>query len=165
MGCGKSTYGRAAAEREGLDFVDLDDAILEAHNTACPQQQCSSDSEIFKLMGESYFRALETATLKNLVNTHDGMLIALGGGAVVREENREVLKERCRIVWLKAGLDTCLDNIAATHPRPMLRDKSRSEIEELFGIRNKIYSSAADSVIDTDSLGFEEILDSIAAEF
>ena len=93
MGCGKTTYGRAAAERAGIPFYDLDDAVLEAHNTAFPELECESVSEIFRVMGESYFRNLETSTLKELLSGSEGMILALGGGAVVREENKAVLRE------------------------------------------------------------------------
>ncbi|MBR5671051.1 MAG: shikimate kinase [Bacteroidales bacterium] len=164
MGCGKTTYGRAAAERSGIPFFDLDDAVLDAHNAAFPSLQCESISEVFAVMGEAYFRNLETATLQELLNGSEGVIIALGGGAVVREENRAVLKESCRLVWLKASLDTCLENIGATYPRPLLQGKTRAQIEEMFEVRNGIYSSVADAVIDTDALTFEQIADSIVAE-
>lgn len=164
MGCGKTTYGRAAAERSGIPFYDLDDAVLDAHNAAFPALQCESISEVFAVMGESYFRNLETDTLRELLSGSEGVIIALGGGAVVREENRAVLKERCRLVWLRASLDTCLENIGATYPRPLLQGKTRAQIEEMFSIRNGIYSSVADAVIDTDELSFEQIADSIIAE-
>ena len=164
MGCGKSTYGRAAAERSGIAFHDLDDAVLEAYNAAHPQRQLSSLSEIFRDMGESWFRNLETSTLMELLSGSEGVVIALGGGAVVREENRAILKERCRLVWLRCSLDTCLENIAATYPRPLLQGKTREQIEEMFEVRNAIYASVADAVIDTDALSFDEIADSIVAE-
>jgi len=164
MGCGKTTYGRAAAERSGIPFHDLDDDILEAHNAACPDSRCDSLSQIFSTMGESYFRALETETLKRLLDGSEGVIIALGGGAVVREENRAVLKQNCRLVWLRSSLDTCLENIDATYPRPLLQGKTRAQIEELFEYRNGIYSSVADAVIDTDTLTFGQIAESIIAE-
>ncbi|MBO6067871.1 MAG: shikimate kinase [Bacteroidales bacterium] len=164
MGCGKTTYGRAAAERAGTAFFDLDDAVLEAHNAAYPEQQCSSLSEVFRDMGEDYFRNLETSTLRELLKGSEGVIIALGGGAVVREENRAVLKENCRLVWLRCSLDTCLENISATYPRPLLQGKTRDQIEEMFAVRSEIYSSVADAVIDTDALTFEQIADSIIAE-
>lgn len=164
MGCGKTTYGRAAAERAGIPFFDLDDAVLEAHNEAFPERQYSSVSAVFSGMGESYFRNLETATLRRLLSGREGVIIALGGGAVVREENRAVLKEKCRLVWLRASLDTCLENIDATYPRPLLQGRTRAQIEEMFEVRNGIYSSVADTVIDTDALTFVQIAERIAAE-
>jgi shikimate kinase len=164
MGCGKTTYGRAAAERAGIAFFDLDDAVLEAHNAAWPGHQCSSLSEVFRDMGEGYFRNLETATLQELLGGSEGVIIALGGGAVVREENRAVLRENCRLVWLRCSLDTCLENIEATYPRPLLQGKTREQIEEMFAVREGIYSSVADAVIDTDALTFDQIADSIISE-
>jgi shikimate kinase len=164
MGCGKTTYGRAAAERAGIAFFDLDDAVLDAHNAAYPERQCSSLSEVFRDMGESYFRNLETDTLRELLSGSEGVIIALGGGAVVREENRAVLRDNCRLVWLRCSLDTCLENIDATYPRPLLQGKTREQIEEMFALRNEIYASVADAVIDTDELTFVQIADSIIAE-
>jgi shikimate kinase len=164
MGCGKTTYGRAAAERSGIPFFDLDDAVLDAFNAAHPCRQCSSIQEIFRVFGEDCFRAFETSTLRQLLSSSEGVIIALGGGAVVREENRAVLKENCRLVWLKASLDTCLENIDATYPRPLLQGKTRAQMEEMFEVRNEIYSSVADAIIDTDALTFEQIADSIITE-
>lgn len=164
MGCGKTTYGRAAAQRSGIAFFDLDDAVLEAHNEVFPDRQYDSVSAVFAGMGESYFRNLETATLRKLLSGSRGAIIALGGGAVVRDENRAVLKENCRLVWLRCSLDTCLENIEATYPRPLLQGKTRAQIEEMFEVRSGIYSSVADTVIDTDALTFVQIADAIAAE-
>ena len=163
MGCGKTTYGRAAAELGGVPFYDLDDAVLEAYNDIFPEQQCSSVSEAFAAMGEAAFRNLETATLRELLGGSEGAVIALGGGAVVREENRALLRQNCRLVWLRASLDTCLENIDATYPRPLLQGKTKAQIEEMFALRNEIYSSAADCVIDTDALTFRQIAESILA--
>ncbi|MBO7488064.1 MAG: hypothetical protein J6T58_05935, partial [Bacteroidales bacterium] len=105
-----------------------------------------------------------TSNLRELLKGSEGVIIALGGVAVVREENRAVLKENCRLVWLRCSLDTCLENISATYPRPLLQGKTRDQIEEMFAVRSEIYSSVADAVIDTDALTFEQIADSIIAE-
>ena len=164
MGCGKTTYGREAAERAGVRFADLDDAVLEAYNTAFPDAQCGSITDIFKVKGEGFFRSLETDTLLQLLTGDGSLVLALGGGAVVREENRAVLKAHCRLVWLRCSLGTCLENIAATYPRPLLQGKTEAQIEELFEIRNGIYASVADAVIDTDGLSYGEIADRIAEQ-
>ena len=164
MGCGKTTYGRAAAELAGIPFYDLDDAVVDAHNAAFPELGCESVSEIFRTMGECYFRKLETETMRDILSGSEGVILALGGGAVVSEQNRAVLKENCRLVWLRCSLDTCLENIGATYPRPLLQGKTREQIEELFEIRNGIYGSVADAVIDTDELTYGQIAERIIAE-
>ena len=95
-GCGKTTLGKALADRLGRPFYDAD-AVLE-------QRAGRSIPEIFRCDGEAAFRALETQTLAAL-GKGSGAVIATGGGCVTRPENAPLLRQNGRVVWVKRPLD------------------------------------------------------------
>ena len=95
-GCGKTTLGKALADRLGRPFYDAD-AVLE-------QRAGRSIPEIFRCDGEAAFRALETQTLAELGKC-SGAVIATGGGCVTRPENAPLLRQNGRVVWVKRPLD------------------------------------------------------------
>ena len=95
-GCGKTTLGKALADRLGRPFYDAD-AVLE-------QRAGRSIPEIFRCDGEAAFRALETQTLAEL-GKGSGAVIATGGGCVTRPENAPLLRQNGRVVWVKRPLD------------------------------------------------------------
>ena len=95
-GCGKTTLGKALADRLGRPFYDAD-AVLE-------QRTGRSIPEIFRCDGEAAFRALETQTLAEL-GKGSGAVIATGGGCVTRPENAPLLRQNGRVVWVKRPLD------------------------------------------------------------
>ena len=90
MGAGKTTVGIKIAETVGLRWYDTDDVIVENHGKI---------SDIFKRYGEEYFRKLETETVAKL-SKKDGLVISVGGGLVLKEENVELLKRNGKIVYL-----------------------------------------------------------------
>lgn len=90
-GSGKSTVGRLAARTLGLPFVDADKALEQAEGRSIP--------DIFADGGESYFRTLETRVLTDLCR-REGMVLATGGGAVLRRENRTLLKGSGLVIFL-----------------------------------------------------------------
>ena len=96
MGAGKSTVGRRIARALGLRFVDLDQVIENDVGSSIPL--------IFELQGESAFRARESETLRR-VCVEDGIVLATGGGSVLAEDNREVLRRRGFVVYLEATVD------------------------------------------------------------
>ena len=97
MGCGKSSIGRRLASSIGYTFTDSDDLITERHGR--------SISEIFASQGEEIFRNLETQELRGLTE-HQNIVLATGGGAILRKENRELLHLIGRVVWLHANPET-----------------------------------------------------------
>ena len=91
MGCGKSTCGRLLSQKLGRRFVDTDALIEEREGRSIP--------EIFAQDGEDYFRDLETAIVKELSH-QSNLVIATGGGIILREENVTALRENGYVVWL-----------------------------------------------------------------
>lgn len=143
MASGKSTVGPKVAARLGCTFLDLD-RLIAVHERR-------SISQIFASDGEERFRGLETAALHKTVDTDD-LVVALGGGALVDDENRAFAKEHGRVVYLEVDADTILDRVAdEADQRPLLQDeggtplsrqKMRERIENMLEERKSSYTDA-----------------------
>jgi shikimate kinase len=137
MGAGKTTVGKALAERLGYEFVDLDD-VIEA-------RAGMSVREIFAEHGEGEFRRRETEAIEGCRGI-TSTVVALGGGAYVAEENRRLAKEIGRTVWLDCPLTVCLSRVGADPGRPRLGNEL--EMKALLELRRPFYAMA-DYVVDT----------------
>ncbi|MDO5539280.1 MAG: shikimate kinase [Eubacteriales bacterium] len=158
MGAGKSTIGRKLARDGRFVFVDTDDKIEE--------EQQEKISHIFETKGEAYFRDLETQALKDLLSCKMRMVIAVGGGLPMREENRRLLKELGTVIYLKAEIDTLVSRLTGDTSRPKLRGGSlREKIETLMQQREAIYLETADEEIFTDEKEPEKIAKEIKERF
>jgi shikimate kinase len=149
MGAGKTSVGRALAELLGFSFIDLDDVIESGAGRKV--------SRIFAESGEAEFRRLETEALR-ACSELTRAVIALGGGAYISPENREIIRSQGRAVWLDCQFETCLSRIEGDQSRPMLR--SREETLNLYRSRLAAYSLADHSVSSEGSV--EEIAGRIA---
>ena len=152
MGCGKSSTGRALAERLGARFVDLDAEIVARDGRPIP--------EIFRDGGEAAFRAIELETLRAVLDeaaqAPGDVVLALGGGALTLPESRELIFSRTRCVWLRTSLETIRERLgAADASRPLFADA-----EALFARRAPIYAQAPFAV-DTDGLTPAEVASAI----
>ena len=154
MGCGKSSTGRALAERLGARFVDLDGEIVARTGRTVP--------EIFHEGGEPAFRAIELATLRAVLDeasaAQGDTVLALGGGTFTVPDAREILLAETACVFLRTGLDTIRERLgAADASRPLF-----AEAETLFSARAAIYAQAP-FVVDTDGKTPAEVADGIVA--
>lgn len=134
-GCGKTTVGRAYAEKYGYEFVDADEAFTRRYSM--------TPSEYITANGEASFRSAETAVLETFrpgVRT----VFALGGGAVTVPENFEIVKPLGFVVYLKRDLAKL-----ALNDRPITKDKG---VEQLFAERGDIYEMWADYALVNDSI-------------
>src|SRR5207245_2182803 len=111
MGSGKSTVGRRLASELGWAFIDTDAEIVRT--------QGRSIADIFRDDGEEAFRNLETAALRQAL-TPDEVVIATGGGVVLRPENRDLLARTCWVVWLRATEEEYIRRVAGNARRPLL---------------------------------------------
>lgn len=142
MGCGKSTVGKRLAPMLGCRFIDMDHYI--------EQQAGKSVSEIFAEEGEAAFRAMEYAACETLGKT-DGLVIATGGGAVLRQENVQALRQNGTIVWLRVTPETVLKRLAGDRTRPLLmRSDKEAAVRDLMAQREPLYRAAADLVVEGD---------------
>ena len=156
MGSGKSTYGRLLAERLGFDFIDLDDYIISKTGMQI--------SEIFELKGESWFRELETSSLKELIYK-DELVLSLGGGTPIQDGNMDIVNEKSKSIYLNASVETLylyLKNQKSK--RPIIKDLSDEElkgfISDHLSKRLPFYKKAKLSVV-TDNKTLEEVLEEL----
>ena len=152
MASGKTTFGRAAAERLGWDFVDLDDVITARYGTP---------AEIFASQGEAAFRAIETDLLAETLQRENDTVLALGGGAILREENRQLLKENATLIWLDTDFAIILSEIGNAD-RPVVRGRSIAQIRALYDARRPIYAAAADIIFPIDNTDYEQVITDLA---
>jgi shikimate kinase len=157
-GTGKTTVARLLASRLGWDWRDAD-AVLEA-------EFGRPINDIFQTDGEAKFRELEAAVLAELCKL-TRVVIATGGGVVLRDPNRELMRRTGRVVWLTADHDTIWSRIQADaaegRPRPALTVGGRAEIEDLLHVREPLYQACAEFKIETGGRTPEEVADEIAA--
>lgn len=129
---GKTTVGRQLAQRLGMPFFDCDEAIGAAAG-------CSA-SDIFARYGEAYFRELEHRTLETLC-CKEGCVIATGGGAVLREDNRLLLQRSGTVFWLDRPLADIMSTDFQTG-RPLLT-AGRKALARLAAERRALYAACA----------------------
>lgn len=142
MGSGKSTVGRRLAKLMGLDFVDADGAI---------EERAGADiSWIFDVEGEDGFRQREEQVLDAL-SQRPGIVLATGGGAVLREANRCRLRERGVVVYLRGSVDIIVARTRHDRRRPLLQGvDARQRLADLLRQRTPLYEKVAHVVVDTD---------------
>jgi shikimate kinase len=150
-GAGKSSVGRRVAERLGVPFSDTDHLVEAATGM--------SVSDIFVDLGEDEFRRLEAAAVADSVATSDGV-VALGGGAVMRIQTREVLAGQ-RVVWLRVGLGDAAHRVGLNTARPLLLGNVRSTLSRLLEQRNPVYEAVATDIVDTSGRSLREVTDEV----
>ena len=154
MGCGKSTIGKKMSEILNIKLVDTDAWIEE--------RQGMTVSEIFATKGELFFRDLETGALQELLEEKETMVISVGGGLPLREENRSLLQQLGQVIYLKAQPETIYNRIKGDTTRPLLQTENPMEkIREMLGQREEKYQVAADKIVTVDDKDLSEILDEI----
>lgn len=157
-GSGKTTVGRFVADRLGWPFLDAD-TELEA-------EWGQSIRDIFTAEGEAGFRDKEAAVLADLC-TRTNTVIATGGGIVLRDENRTLLKRHGFVAWLSADPATLLARIQAdpttAERRPALAGGGLAEIEQLLAVREPLYRACADVIVPVGALSPEQAADAILA--
>jgi len=149
MGCGKSTVGRRLASITGHRFVDADELIVK--------DQGKSISAIFSESGEEAFRQIEERIIGDLVGVA-GIVLSTGGGAILREANRESLKKIGIIIWLDAQPDVLFERAMRSGRRPLLQTENpRQAFDALLAQRRTIYESLADLRFDSTGIDHEEV--------
>lgn len=140
MGSGKSTVGKALAQRLGMCFFDSDEQIESAEHMKI--------SDIFGAFGERYFRAAEAAVIKRL-SSLDGAVIATGGGAVLSSANVAVLRAHGTVIFLSVSPSTVIERLEGDSTRPLLQQSDRkAAIEKMISERLPFYKAAAHFTVD-----------------
>ncbi len=154
---GKSTVGRALAERLHREFVDCDEYIESKTHL--------SIREIFDIAGEAHFRKLEENAIAELTKL-DGRVIATGGGAALRYRNIRNLKRRGVVFFLDVGADAAYERLkgdpSSLKRRPSLTDQDPlTEMKQQVEYRRPYYSDAADFVVKTDERPVKDVVGEI----
>ena len=157
-GAGKTTVATQLAERLGVEMRDTD-ADVEAGTGA-------SVADLFVERGEEEFRKLEEqavrAALEELSASGDGGVVALGGGAILSQETRALLRQSpVQVVLLEVGLSQAVRRVGLGATRPLLLGNIRSTLKRLLDERAPLYREVADIVVDTDDLTPEQVADRV----
>ncbi|PYC76306.1 shikimate kinase [Streptomyces tateyamensis] len=150
-GAGKSTVGRLLAERLGVVFRDTDTDIEQQDGKPIP--------EIFIQDGEPHFRELERRAVADALAEHPGVL-ALGGGAVLAEQTRELLRGR-PVVYLEVAPADAVRRVGLDAPRPLLAVNPRQQWRELMERRRPLYLEVAAAVVDTGGRTPEQVAEAV----
>lgn len=156
MGCGKTSVGRVLSSRLGCQFVDLDEAIVSDAGV--------SINEIFSSQGEPAFRRLESQALAR-ISKLAAVVVSTGGGAVLAQQNRTLMRQSGSIVNLTAGVEAIVARLNGDSERPLLQgDASIERVRDMLEGRERYYADA-DLRIDTTAKTVEavvaEILDAM----
>ncbi len=151
MGTGKSTVGSALAERLGWRFVDTDAAVVEREGRTIP--------ELFEEKGEAYFREAETSVLAGVL-AGSRQVVSTGGGAALRQENREAMLGGGFVVALTAPPEVLLARLRGDANRPLLAGDKEERVHRLLAERKNAYDFAH-LVIDTSRSNVRETVESI----
>lgn len=146
MGAGKTTIGRLLSHSLGREFYDSDKVIEENAGADIPW--------IFDKEGEDGFRKRETHALESMLMRNDGYIVlATGGGIVMREENRKLLREGdALVVYLYASVSQQLHRTSKSTHRPLLqKGDPKATLKKLFQVRDPLYREVASVVVETDS--------------
>ena len=149
MGAGKSTIAR------GLDSDYLDmDALIEKHLGM-------SIAEFFVEKGEEAFRQIESEVLADLLQRDQ--VVSTGGGVVISQRNRDLLKTNSDNIYLKADFETLYQRISTDkdNQRPLFLNNSKEELAAIFQERQAWYEEVASRILDVTKLSPEEIIEEL----
>jgi XRE family aerobic/anaerobic benzoate catabolism transcriptional regulator len=154
-GAGKSSVGAALAKRLGVAFVELDQRIEQTAGLPL--------GELFALHGEAYYRRIEREVLTQLLADPPAMVLATGGSIVNDPTNYELLRSRCRTIWLSARAEDHWNRVVAQgDQRPMAENPHAfAELRALLAARDQLYARA-DHTIETTGRRVPQVAAAIA---
>ena len=157
-GSGKSTVGKVLASALGFELVDMDKLI--------EKRVGMSINDIFSKYSEAYFRKIESEVLSE-VSKFERVVVSTGGGVVLREENRRILKQG-HVVWLWSDIQECAKRVFRKNNRPLLSSDSFEELvskmDNLLSNRLEYYLSVADLVLPVDRLNVSQVAERLQRE-
>ncbi len=156
MGSGKTTMGRALARHLGKSFVDSDEEIQKRTGVTI--------AHIFDIEGEAGFRQREGAVIRDLLE-QDNMVLSTGGGTVLTEQNRALLRQNGLVVYLKASVHDLWQRTRHDRSRPLLQTADpHAKLAELFQQRDPLYREVADIVIQSGKQSAHALMFQLAGE-
>ena len=150
MGAGKTTVGKLLSKHLGKRFIDADHEI--------EQRTGVKISVIFELEGEEGFRAREEVVIGDLTQQAD-IVLATGGGAILREANRHALRDRGTVIYLRASADDLWRRTRNDKNRPLLQTENpRAKLQELLNQRDPLYRETAHLIVDTGEQNVQKLV-------
>ena len=157
MGAGKTTIGRTLAKRLLLEFHDSDKVIEARTGVNIPT--------IFEIEGEAGFRLREAQVIADLSRLH-GCVVATGGGAVLRPENRENMRQNALVVYLDARPSALWERVRHDRNRPLLMVADPlARLTDLYAERDPLYREVADFVVESSRLSAQAVLHLLMKKF
>ena len=149
MGSGKTTIGKLLSKNLNKDFYDSDHVVEEKTGVKVPL--------IFEYEGELGFRKREESVLKDLVG-HTNIVLATGGGVILSKNNCKLLSDNGHVIYLKSNCEDLVARMTGDQSRPLLQEGDLKEtLETLFKLRDPMYSSISDYIIETSDQRAKEI--------
>jgi shikimate kinase len=156
MGAGKTTIGRALAKRLDLGFVDSDRVVEERTGVSIPT--------VFEIEGEDGFRKREAQVIADLAQAR-GLVVATGGGAVLRPENRSNMRGNGFVVYLNVPPHLLWERTRHDKNRPLLKVANpMNRLRELYVERDPYYREVADLIVDGSRMKTQGILQLLVKE-
>jgi shikimate kinase/3-dehydroquinate synthase len=156
MGAGKTTVGRVLARKLNKRFIDSDHEVEARTGVSIPV--------IFEIEGEASFRQREAEVIRDLTG-EAGIVLATGGGAILKPENREFLKARGTVIYLRASVNSILQRTSHDKSRPLLQTSDpRQRIEQLAREREPYYLEVAHLVIETGRPNVQSLVQTILSQ-
>lgn len=152
MGCGKTTVGKVLAKRMDMQFVDLDEYLIEQENMSIP--------EIFVKHGEAHFRRLEAKYIKLL---KDGFVVATGGGAIINKSTAEYARKSGKVIFIDTDFNLCYERIKGDNNRPLVMKNTKEQLLDLYHLRKPIYQKHSEIIINGNDV-INTIVDRIILE-
>jgi shikimate kinase / 3-dehydroquinate synthase len=153
MGSGKTTVGRLLAKQLGKTFIDSDEEIQKRTGVTI--------QHIFDVEGEAGFRQREAGIVQELLLRND-IILATGGGAVLDQQSRKLMRENGTVVYLKSGVHDLWQRTRHDRSRPLLKTADpRAKLYELFEQRNPLYTETADIVMHTGKQSVQVLLSAL----
>ncbi|MFO7292547.1 MAG: shikimate kinase [Actinomycetes bacterium] len=155
MGSGKTSVGVEVAARRGVDFIDTDELVTAVTDLTIP--------EIWEHRGEEEFRRLERQMIASAASGDEPVVIGTGGGAVLADDNVEVMRRSGTVVWLAAAPETLARRIGRDSNRPLLAE-AEDPVEVLRRVlaeREARYRRAAHAVVTTDDKTIDEVVEEV----
>jgi shikimate kinase len=158
MGAGKTTVGERCAELLDRAFLDTDELVVAAAGIPF--------DELWAAEGEQGFRARERVAVVDVVASPEPLVISCGGGTVLDPDNRQSLRERGVVVWLKASSAALASRLTGEDTRPLLAGGDRTAtLERLSAQREPAYEGAAHLSVDTEGRTVDEVAARVVEEF
>lgn len=153
MGAGKSTVGKLLAEKLHYQFVDSDHEIEARTGANIPM--------IFDIEGEAGFRAREASMIDEL-SQRESVVLATGGGVVETESNRQHLRSRGFVVYLKSPVEALIQRTKHDRNRPLLQTENPAQVlRDLMQRREPWYTEMADLVVETEQVSVHKVVKKI----